>query len=114
MTSPATNQEHRQFLSHKIVTAARSIISGELGVVAGARQLCDLGHQIGADRDPDFTYFIGVESESDHLPLDEVRKHWNPEALRAQDAELAEFERRNRDQAFEVCRSLIQKYDRDA
>jgi hypothetical protein len=114
MTSQIYNEEHRQFLSRKVVVAAQSILSGELGIVAGARQLCGLAHQVGADRDPAFTIFIGIDSESDHLPIGEVRQRWNPDALLAKDAELADYESRVRERAFESCRSLIKKYDHDA
>jgi hypothetical protein len=114
MTSQTYNEEHRQFLSRKIVAAAQSILSGELGVIAGARQLCGLGHQVGADDDADFTFFVAIDSESDHLPIGEVRQHWNPEALRAKDAEIASFEAFYREKAFEICRRLIEKYDHDA
>jgi hypothetical protein len=114
MTSQTYNEEHRQFLSRKVVAAAQSILSGELGVVAGARQLCGLAHQVGADRDPDFIVFIGIDSESDHLPIGEVRQQWNPDALLAKDAELADYEARVRERAFAACRSLIQKYGHDA
>jgi hypothetical protein len=114
MTSQIHNEEHRQFLSRKVVTAAQSILSGELGVIAGARQLCGLGHQIGADRDPDFTFFVAIESESDHLPIGEVRQHWNQEALRVKDEEIASFEAFYREQAFEICQRLIERYDHDA
>jgi hypothetical protein len=114
MTSQIYNEEHRQFLSRMIVAAAQSILSGELGVVAGARQLCGLGHQVGAGHDPDFIVFIGIDSESDHLPIGEVRQRWNPDALLAKDAGLADYETRVRERAFAACRSLIEKYDHDA
>jgi hypothetical protein len=105
------NEEHRQFVSRKIVAAAQRILSGELGVIAGARQLCGLGHGVGADRDPDFVYFIAIDSQTDHLPIGEVRQRWNPEALREKDAEVAAFEAAEREKTFEICRRLIQKYE---
>jgi|SRR5882724_1306267 len=114
MASQIYNEEHRQFVSRKIVAASRSILSGELGIIAGARQLCGLGHGVGADRDPDFTFFVAIDSESDHLPIGVARQHWNPEALRTKDAEVAKFEAFYKEQTFEVCRRLIQKYDRDS
>jgi hypothetical protein len=114
MSSQIYNEEHRQFVSRKIVAAARSILSGELGIIAGARQLSGLGDGVGADRDPDFRFFVGIDSESDHMPIGEVRQHWNPEALRVKDAEVAKVEALYREQAFEICRKLIQKYDHDA
>jgi hypothetical protein len=113
MTSQTYNEEHRQFLSRKIVTAAQTILPGELGVIAGARQLCSLGHQVGAHDDADFTFFVAIDSETDHLPIGEVRQHWNREALRAKDTEIASFESFYREQAFEICRRLIEKYDQD-
>jgi hypothetical protein len=111
MTPQIYNEEHKQFISRKIVAIAKNIISGELGVIAGARQLGGLGHYVEAGRDPDFTFFIAIDSETDDLPIGEVRKLWNPEALRTKDAELIAYESSVREKAFEICRRLIQKYE---
>jgi hypothetical protein len=113
VTSPIYNEEHRQLLSGQIVAAARAVLSGELGIIAGARRLCGLGHEIGADRDAHFTFFVGLESETDHLPVGEVRQHWNAEALREKDAEIMRVESFYRERALEICRQLIQKYEHD-
>jgi Elongation factor Tu C-terminal domain len=108
------NEEHEQFLRGKVVAVARSILAGEVGIVAGARQFVRATHRVGVGSDQDFRFFIGVDSETDHLPLGEVRQRWNPDALLAKDAELADYEARVRERAFAACRSLIQKYDHDA
>ena len=104
------NEEHLQWLSNKIVEIARNILSGEVGIVAGARKFGGVRHQVGDDHDPDFLFFTAVDSETDHLPIGEVRQHWNSEVLRAKDAELAAYEAEVRERAFEACRRLIQKY----
>jgi hypothetical protein len=114
VASPIYNEEHRGFLSSKIVATAQAVLAGELGIIAGARRLCGLGHEIGADRDSDFTFFVGLDSETDHLPIGEVRQHWNVEALREKDAEIAQAEAFYRERAFEKCRRLIQRYDHAA
>jgi hypothetical protein len=44
------------------------------------------------------------------MPVGRARRHWNPEILPAKDAELALYEANVREQAFEICRRLIQKY----
>jgi hypothetical protein len=113
MASRIHNEEHRQFLSGKIVAAARAVLTGELSIIAGARQLCGLGYEIGADRDGDFTFFVGLESETDHLPVGDVRKHWNAEALQEKEAEITRAEAFYRERAFDTCRRLIEKYDRN-
>jgi len=103
------NEEHRRLASAKIVETAQRILSGNLGIVAGARQLSGLGFDVGAEHDSDFIFFVGIDSETDHLPVEEVRARWSAEALKIKDEELRSFERSVRDRAFEVCRSLIQK-----
>jgi len=114
MISQTHNDEHEQYLRAKVVAVARSILAGEVGIVAGARQFGRVTHRVGVGSDPDFIFFIGVDSETDHLPLGDVRQHWNPDALLAKDAELADYETRVRERAFAACRSLIEKYDHDA
>lgn len=104
------NEEHLQWLSSKIIEIARRILSGEVDIVGGARDLARVSHQLGADHDPDFVFFIGLDSETDHLPIGDVRQHWNPEVLRAKDAELAAHEAKVRERTFEVCQRLIEKY----
>jgi len=111
MSAPIHNEEHRQWASAKIVALAKSMLSGEVGVVAGARQLAACRFDVGAEHDPDFVFFVGVESETDHLPVGEVRRHWSSQALQAKDEELGRLEASMRERAFQVCQSLIQKYE---
>ena len=111
MAASNHNEEQRQRTSAKIRALAQSILSGELGVVEGSRHLAKLGFEVGAEDDPRFIFFVGVDSETDHLPLGEVRHHWSPDALLAKDEELKSFEISVRERAFEICRSLIDKYD---
>jgi hypothetical protein len=111
MASPIYNEAHRQWASSKIVALAQGVLAGEFGIVAASRQLAAWRFDVGAERDRDFAFFIAVDSETDHLPVDEVRQHWSPDALRAKDDELRNFEASVRDEAFRVCRSLIQRYE---
>jgi hypothetical protein len=98
----------------KIVELARGIISGEVGLIAGSRQLWRLGLDVAPKRDPDFTFFLAIDSESDHLPIGEVRQHWNPDALREKDTEIAKIEALRREKAVEICRRLIQRCESNA
>ena len=112
MTIPSTNETEILRAQSEVMSTARGILSGAVGIVEGARRLTKLGHALGVDRDPDFIFFVGVDSETDHLPLGEVRSHWAAEALRRTDEELRECESLFRDRAFRACQSLIQRYDK--
>src|SRR5262245_34446853 len=105
------NEEHRKLASAKIVATAQRILSAEVGIVAGARQLSRLRFDVGAEHDADFIFFVGVDSETDHLPVGEVRSRWSSDALKAKDEELQVCEAAVRERAFEICRSLIQRYE---
>lgn len=111
LMAPIYNEEHREWASRKIVAIAKSIISGDLGIVAGARQLAGWRFDVDAENDSDFLFFLAVDSETDDLPVGEVRSRWNPEALKAKDAELQKFETSVRNRAIEACHSLIRKYE---
>lgn len=108
--APIYNEEQRRLASAQIVATAKGILSGEVGIVAGARQLASLRFDVGAEHDSDFIFFAGVDSQTDHLPVGEVRSHWSAKALRSKDAELGAYEASVREKAFQVCRSLIQQY----
>jgi hypothetical protein len=110
MTIPSTNEPEILRAQSEVVSTARGIVSGTIGIVDGARRLTKLGHALGVDRDPDFTFFVGVDSETDHLPAGEVRRHWAADALRQTDEELRECEAFFRADALRVCQSLIQQY----
>jgi hypothetical protein len=103
----STVEEQRKAM----VLVARRIFDGSTGIVAGARELTRLRFPSRAETDKDILYFVGIDSESDHLPLGAVRQHWNTEALKAKDAELQAYEALVRDRAFVACQNLIARYD---
>ncbi len=56
-------------------------------------------------------FSVAIDSESGHLPLGEVRRHWNTEALKIKDVELQSYETRVAERAFQACKSLIARYE---
>ena len=92
------------------MSLARGILSGAVGFIEGARFIAKLGHALGFERDPDMAFLLGVDSETDHLPVGEVRRHWAADALRSKDLELRECELLFREQTFQSCLTLIQRY----
>jgi len=106
--SPASVEENRR----SAVEVARRVIAGDLRIIEGCRQLTRLGHHVVENwmRDPDFVVFVGLESETDHLPLEEERADWNPASFEAQQAEVARFEEAARDEVMAACRSVIARF----
>jgi hypothetical protein len=52
-------------------------------------------------------FIIAVESETDHLPVGEVRKPWASYALREKDVEIAHAEELYRTDFLQTCRKIV-------
>ena len=63
------------------------------------------------DHDEDFLTFVGIDSETDSLPVDWERRNWSVEALERKDKEIAEAEAFYQNDAFVACRKLIERFD---
>jgi len=59
--------------------------------------------------------FIGIDSETDHLPVGKVREHWAADALEAKDAEITIAEERWKARFRDVCERIAEpsSVDRD-
>lgn len=106
-----SHEEYIAFVKEKIVATAKDMLTGDIGIILGSRKLYSLSYELGDQRDLDFNIFIAVDSETDHLPVDDERENWSEEALKRKDVEIAEYESCNREQVMDACRKLIQRFD---
>ena len=111
------NETLSVFVRGKIIAICEAILNEEIGIIAGSRILNSLDHelrhsQVGQfERDEDFILFVGIDSETDHLPVDRERANWSAEALARKDKEIAESEAFYKNSAFAACRHLIARFD---
>ena len=94
----------------EMVRVAYGILDGSMGIVAGARQLTGLRFRSRLENDTDIMIFVGIDSETGHLPLGNVRRHWNVDALKDKDKELKHYEARVKDRALRACKNFIAKH----
>jgi hypothetical protein len=77
----------------KAAELASRVLAGITSPILAARQLSGLLLTLGCDlEDPDYRTFVGIDSETDALPVGKARQHWAPEALaeKAPDIDRAE------------------------
>jgi hypothetical protein len=73
----------------RTLAIVREILSDQRDVLLGARELSALRFAVGVpEDDPDFLCFVGIESETDALPLGAARSTWSQEALAGKDLEI--------------------------
>ena len=100
-----------------VVQVSRQVLAGERGIIAASRDLWRLGHDVVPDwrDDDDFRLFGAIDTETDHLPLEDMRPLWDATAFEAKQAEIRRLETLYRADADAACRSLIERFggDRD-
>ena len=100
---PASESDHQR--AKEIAQAA---LDGRITVLEAVRVLVSLAHTDAVADVEDRKFIIGIESETDHLPVGEVRKLWALSALREKDVEIARAEQLYRSDFLETCRRILQ------
>jgi hypothetical protein len=85
---------------------AQAVLDGRTTVLEAARELVSLAHTDAITDVEDRRLIIGIESETDDLPVGEVRKLWAPSALKTKDVEIARCEELYRPRFLEACKRI--------
>jgi len=86
---------------------AQSLLDGRITVLEAARALVSLAHTDAVPDVADRRLIIAVESETDDLPVGEVRNLWAPSALQEKDIEIARAEGLYRDDLLHACERIV-------
>jgi hypothetical protein len=77
----------------KAVEVASRVLAGLTSPILGARELSRLLVSLGCDlEDPDYRTFVGIDSETDALPVGSARRHWAAQALAEKAPDIARAE----------------------
>jgi hypothetical protein len=82
---------------------AQAVLDGRATILEAARQLVSLAHTDAIEDVEDRRLFIEIDSETDDLPVGEVRKLWAPHALEIKDVEIARCEELYKPPFLEAC-----------
>jgi len=97
-------------LQSRISDAAQKILSEELGIVEGCRLLSQLRARLDDPTNELFDTFVAVASETEDLPLGELRSQWSKESLARIEARVNAYINRMREIVLEDCRVLVKEY----
>lgn len=103
-------RDRENFLRGKIVAICEAVLAEEIGVIVASRRLSALGLELFDGRHEDFVLFDGIDSETDHLPVDSERNNWGAEALMRKDKEIASAEALYKNDVFAACSQLIERF----
>lgn len=87
------------------------MLEGELGIAEGSRVISSnywVIHPEGECRD-EFSVFIALDSETDHLPMETERVHWDEAAWQAKQSELRAYEDLYHDDVMAASKNLLSR-----
>ena len=96
----------------ELVEICQQVLDVELGAIVASRKIQSLAFELYTDYgipkvlDP----FIGIGSQTDHLPVGPERRHWSTEALQKKDLKITECELFFWEVAIEATRKTIEVY----
>ena len=102
------DSESRTRAKSQVLALAKQLLTGRLGAIAASRKLSPLRHELESELAEVLLVFTAIDSETDTLPIGEVRQHWNREALERKDREITEAEDYYHDRAMEAAYRLVQ------
>ena len=98
----ASESDHR-----RAKEVAQAVLDGRITVLEAVRALVSLAHTDAIADVKDRKLIIGIESETDQLPVGEVRKLWAPYALEEKDVEIARAEELYKADFLETRRRIV-------
>ncbi|MBV9467666.1 MAG: hypothetical protein JOZ57_00295 [Abitibacteriaceae bacterium] len=97
-------------IRQEMIAVAEQMLAGKIGILIGSRQLAVLGSHTELYHTEIFRVFIGIDSQTDDLPLGPSRAYWNEAVLKAKDQEIAAYEASVKEAALKACLQLINSY----
>jgi hypothetical protein len=100
-----------------VVETARAMLDGRLSFIEGARRINGQKWHVDLpdpELDPDMVCFLLIDSETDILPLGDVRQLWQPAALEKLQPKIEQSEQWARETGRAACQSLIKRFSGNA
>ena len=94
----------------KVTDLLTDVIDGKISILLAARQIVQLRFEIELDEnDKDILAFVGIDSESDSLPIGPERSYWSEDALKNKEKEIKEVEKWALAFGIDACNNLKAK-----
>jgi hypothetical protein len=104
------NPDKRTSYLKKLVSAARAVITYQVGLPFGCARIDRLLFALRPFEQLDYPVFAQYRGAIVNLPVGTERLHWARETLREKDIELEATTREYRDRIFDACYDIIDRY----
>ncbi|HEO66383.1 MAG TPA: DUF2489 domain-containing protein [Spirochaetes bacterium] len=106
-----THQEYVQNRRNEIVAVSHLLRENKIDFLIAIRRLACLKHEVSEDGfDEEFTIFVLMEDDTDHMPEEDLRNICSKDWLDRCDRELNEIKEYYSSEISEGCRKLIKRF----
>ena len=103
--------EQEKARTKKLVSSAKTIISGQVGITVGSNKLLGKLQWLGKDWEDKFPIFREYyDSQPVNIPVGTERLYWNPDKVLETDLQLSQLESKFRPKILEACVIIIKDY----
>ena len=111
MAEHLSHEEYVASARQQAANVAAGILAGTIPVLEGSFKLSALRHEVEVEsNDKDFLVFVAISSETDALPVGEVRKHWSAEALARLQPDIQSATAWAMQLAVPACQSIVARF----
>jgi uncharacterized protein DUF2489 len=104
------NPDKRTSYLKKLVSAARALVTYQVGLPFGSRRIGGLLSALRPFEPLDYPVFSEYYDATRDLPVGTERLHWAREVLREKDVRLEGINRNFRDRIFDACYDILDQY----
>lgn len=115
MKPPPTAHDRELWLNHgrEVRDLARKSVDDKIATLEGSRQMFAYQNLLHAGEDEESRVFLGIDTESDHLPLGRARDHLSASVLREKDREIKGCEDLHRARAVKAAIKICDECEED-
>lgn len=111
MSRAITNEQYTASVRQEIVQIIELMLSGNICFLEGAQKISGLRHGAAVEEfDQDFMVFVGIASETGHLPIGKVRDLWQVESLERHQPEIESATKWAREISMSACLSILTRF----
>lgn len=89
----------------RIIPIIESIADDKIGIIEASRKIVKIIYELRIEIS-ELIIFKAIDSETDHLPIGEVRNYWDKQALVKADEEVRTYEASVRNKVSKVCQGM--------
>jgi len=94
----------------QIIYTAQDMLDGKRSYIEGSRMIASLIEPAHLNRhEPPFLKVIAISSETDNVPVGQIRDRWHPEAKLKLEEEWATSELYAKSQGEAACKAIIER-----